>query len=87
MAHDPLSAHTFDPETLSAAFDAVWKRVEQHIAVADHTRVRGAIAVAVIALAQSGQCTPSVIEAYATQQALAAAGLSARASYGLPVLH
>ena len=90
MAHDPFSAHAFDPVTLrvlSAAFDAAWNHVEQRTTVDDRTRVRGAIAVGVIALAQSGQCTPTVLEAYATQQALVAAGLSARASYSLPVLH
>ena len=90
MAHDPVSVHTFDPVTLrvlSAAFDAAWNHVEQRTAADDRTRVRGAIALAVIALAQSGQCLPSILEAYATQQALVAAGLSVRASYSLPVLH
>ena len=90
MAHDPFSVYTFDPvmlRVLSTAFDAAWNHVEQHTTADDRTRVRGAIALAVIALAQSGQCTPSVIEAYATQQALAAAGLSERASYRLPLLH
>jgi hypothetical protein len=90
MTHNPFSAPTFDPETLRVlytAFDAAWKRVEQHTAAEDRTRVRGAIALALIALAQSGQCAPSVLEVYATEQALAAAGLSMRASYSLPLLH
>ena len=90
MAHDPFSVHTFDPVTLrvlSAAFDAAWNHVEQHTAAVDRTRVRGAIALAVIALAQSGQCSASVLEAYAMEHALAAAGLSERASCRLPLLH
>ena len=88
MGHDPFSARSFDPETLRvlyAAFDAAWKSVEQRAAAADRTRIRDAIALAVVALAQSGQCAPS--EAYAMDQALAAAGLSERASYRLPLLH
>ena len=90
MGHDPFSAHSFDPETLRvlyAAFDAAWKSVEQRAAAADRTRIRDAIALAVVALAQSGQCAPSILEAYAMDQALAAAGLSERASYRLPLLH
>ena len=90
MGHDPFSAHSFDPETLRVlytAFDAAWKSVEQHTAAADRTRVRDAIAAAVVALAQSGQCAPSVVETYAMAQALAAADLSERASYSLPVRH
>ena len=63
------------------------RRVEQHTHAADHARVRDAIASAVVALAQAGQFAPSVLEAYATEQALAAAGLSGRSSYSFPLLH
>ena len=91
MSHDPFSATSFDPETLQVlyrAFDAAWRVVSQQTPVADHARVRDAIAQAVVALAQSGQLAPNVIEVYAREQALAAAGLSAgRPSYSLPLLH
>jgi alkylation response protein AidB-like acyl-CoA dehydrogenase len=61
MAHDPFSAHTFDPEVLRllyAAFDAAWKVVEERTPAFDHARVRDAIASAVVALAQARQFAP-----------------------------
>ena len=80
-----------DPETLGLlyrAFDAAWKAVAPQTPAADHERVRDAIAQAVVALAQSGQLAPNVLEVYAKEQALAAAGLSAGGpSYSLPLLH
>lgn len=90
MPHNHFSAHSFDPETLRVlyrAFDVAWKSVEQQTSAADRASVRDAIAGAVVALAQSGQLAPTVLEVYATEQALAAAGLSARPSYSLPLLH
>lgn len=90
MSHDQFSAHSFDPETISVlyrAFDAAWKAVAEQTPVADHARVRDAIAQAIVALAQSGQLAPNALEVYAKEQALAAAGLSGRGSYDLPLLH
>ena len=69
------------------AFDVAWKSVEPRTPTADHARVRDAIAEAVVALAQSGQLAPNVLEVDAGEQALAAAGLSARSLYSLPLLH
>ena len=91
MPHNHFSAHSFDPATLEVlyrAFDAAWKAVAPQTPAADHARVRDAIAGAVVALAQSGQLAPGVLEVYAREQALAAADLSAsRPSYSLPLLH
>jgi hypothetical protein len=90
MPPDRFSAHSFDPVTLGVlyrAFEAAWKAVAQQTPAADYERVRDAIALAVVALAQSGQLAPTVLEVYAKEQALAAAGLSGRGSYDLPLLH
>jgi hypothetical protein len=90
MACNSFSAHSFDPEALRVlytVFDAAWKSVEERTSAADRQRVRDAIAEAVVALALFGERNPGVLEAYATDQALAAAGLSSRRLYSFPVLH
>lgn len=58
MAHHELSAHSFDPKTLSAlyaAFDDAWKLIEGGTDANKRDAVRERMALTIIALAKVGE--------------------------------
>jgi hypothetical protein len=72
MGHYRFSAHSFDPETQSALYDAfegAWKLVEGRTDASSHDAIREGIASTIIALAKSGETDVERLMAWAVARA------------------
>jgi hypothetical protein len=85
VGHYRFSAHSFDPETLSAlydAFDGAWKLVEGRTDAGSRDAIREGIALTIIALAKSGERDVERLMAWA----VARAGSRLAAAAGRPAV-
>jgi hypothetical protein len=72
VGHYRFSEHSFDPETLSAlydAFDGAWKLVEGRTDASTHDAIRDGIALTIISLAKSGETDVERLMAWAVARA------------------